>query len=213
MKSRVLNAIRQALGREDAVTADAVAEDYRDSIPDTAAPRQSWSESAPERFLERLEKASATADRVASFAEIPEAVARYLDDMPDVRLRVGGHPDLRGLTWPSAWQVAEGPADAADWPVSVARAFAGVAETGSLVMPSSPERPTSLNFLPDVHIIVLRESEIVDYMEAVWPRLLAEIGPLPRAVNFITGPSRTADVEQTLQLGAHGPRRLHILLA
>ncbi|HKJ95891.1 MAG TPA: lactate utilization protein [Gammaproteobacteria bacterium] len=212
MRSRVLEAIRQALGRDAPASADDVVADYRESIPDTPPPRQTWDGGDAERLIERLEKASATAERIPSAAEIPTAVARYLAEMDAVNLRIGAHPDLQGLTWPSSWEVAEGPADAADAQVSVTRAFAAVAETGSLVMPSSPQRPTSLNFLPDIHVVVLREGEIVDYMEAVWPKLLAETGQLPRAVNFITGPSRTADVEQTLQLGAHGPRRLHVLL-
>ncbi|MDN5850066.1 MAG: lactate utilization protein [Nitrococcus sp.] len=52
----------------------------------------------------------------------------------------------------------------------------------------------------------------MDYLEEVWERLLAQGERMPRAVNLITGPSRTADVEQTMQLGAHGPRRVHLLL-
>lgn len=91
-------------------------------------------------------------------------------------------------------------------------AFAGVAETGSLVMLSGPETPTTLNFLPEHCLVVLERSRLVANLEDVWP-LLRGIGPKPpRAVNFVTGPSRTADVEQTIQLGAHGPRRLQVYL-
>lgn len=90
-------------------------------------------------------------------------------------------------------------------------AYAGIAETGSVVFPSGPARPTTLNFLPAYHVVVLRAADIVDCMETLWERLLAD-GGMPRAVNVVTGPSRTADFEQTLQLGAHGPRHLHVLL-
>jgi len=91
-------------------------------------------------------------------------------------------------------------------------AFAGVAETGSLVLLSSMNSPTSLNFLSDNYLCVLRRDHIVRHIEDVWDRIRQQVGTLPRAINFITGPSRTADVEQTIQLGAHGPRRLHVIL-
>jgi L-lactate dehydrogenase complex protein LldG len=97
---------------------------------------------------------------------------------------------------------------------SLTGAFAGVAETGTLVMLSGAGHPTTLNFLPDTHIAVVRADCIVGTYEDVWARLRAEFGhgAMPRTVNWITGPSRTADIEQTLLLGAHGPQRLHILI-
>ncbi|MDX1605990.1 MAG: lactate utilization protein C, partial [Candidatus Competibacterales bacterium] len=96
--------------------------------------------------------------------------------------------------------------------VTVTPAFAGIAETGTLMLLSGPDSPTTLNFLPDAHIVVLPAERIVGPYEAAWQRLRARNEPLPRTVNLITGPSRSADIEQTLQLGAHGPIRLHILL-
>jgi L-lactate dehydrogenase complex protein LldG len=98
--------------------------------------------------------------------------------------------------------------------VSVTGAFAAIAETGTLMLLSGPSGPTTLNFLPDNHIVVLRASQLVGAYEEAWGRLRELYGPgkLPRTVNLITGPSRTADIEQTIQLGAHGPRRLHILV-
>jgi L-lactate dehydrogenase complex protein LldG len=95
--------------------------------------------------------------------------------------------------------------------VSVTAAYAGIAETGTLLLHSGPASPTTLNFLPDNHIVVLRASQIVGAYEDAWDRLRAA-GALPRTVNMITGPSRTGDIEQTIMLGAHGPRRLHIVL-
>ncbi len=91
-------------------------------------------------------------------------------------------------------------------------AFAGIAETGTLVLLSDAQSPTTLNFLPDVHVVVLRREQIVRRIEDVWQRLRDEVAGMPRTVNFITGPSRTADIEQTIQLGAHGPRSLHVIL-
>jgi len=79
---------------------------------------------------------------------------------------------------------------------------------------SGPANPTTLNFLPDNHIVVLKRADLVGDLESLWSRLRQRFGAgtLPRTVNLITGPSRSADIEQKMLLGAHGPRRLHILI-
>ncbi|HTJ90970.1 MAG TPA: LUD domain-containing protein, partial [Acidocella sp.] len=101
-----------------------------------------------------------------------------------------------------------GPTD----PVTLTQAFAGIAETGTLMMPSGPERPTTNNLLSDTAIVVIRAARIVGAYEDAFDLLRAERGGMPRNVMLITGPSRSADVEQTLELGAHGPRSLHVLV-
>jgi L-lactate dehydrogenase complex protein LldG len=88
-----------------------------------------------------------------------------------------------------------------------------VAETGTLILTSGPDNPTTLNFLPENHIVILFADDIAGNYEDVWDRLRRMNGSnLPRTVNMITGPSRTGDIEQTIELGAHGPRRLHIMI-
>jgi L-lactate utilization protein LutC len=93
-----------------------------------------------------------------------------------------------------------------------------IAETGTLMLPAAPERPTTLNLLSDTFMVVLRASRIVGAYEEAWDLLRAENhdarsgGFMPRNVMLVTGPSRSADIESTLELGAHGPRRLHVLL-
>jgi L-lactate dehydrogenase complex protein LldG len=79
---------------------------------------------------------------------------------------------------------------------------------------SGAHTPTTLNFLPETHIVVVRRDQVVATYEDGWDRLRAatKTEALPRAINFVTGPSRTADIEQHIELGAHGPRRLHIVL-
>ena len=97
--------------------------------------------------------------------------------------------------------------------VGVVPAFAGVAETGTLVTLSAAETPSTLNFLPDTAIAILRRSDIVGTYEDAFDRARARHGKdLPRTVNLITGPSRTGDIEQQIQIGVHGPRRLHLVL-
>ena len=93
-------------------------------------------------------------------------------------------------------------------------AFAGIAESGTLTLVSGPDNPTTLNFLPDNHFIIVAASDIVGDHDSVWRKLRERYGKgvMPRTVNMITGPSRSGDIEQTLLLGAHGPRRLHIVI-
>jgi L-lactate dehydrogenase complex protein LldG len=77
---------------------------------------------------------------------------------------------------------------------------------------STPATPPTVSLLPETHIAVLLESCIVRSMEDAWARLRSRRTGMPRTVNFISGPSRTADIEQTVTLGAHGPYRVHIIL-
>ena len=159
---------------------------------------------------------AATVTRIASLDEVPAALADYLKAANLApKLRLAPSPELQNLPWDSQpmIEVETGRAQGRDQ-VSLTGAMAGIAETGTLLLASGPEAPTTLNFLPDNHVVVLKASQVVGAYEDGWDRL-REIygrGRLPRTVNFITGPSRTADIEQTIQLGAHGPRRLHILL-
>lgn len=164
-------------------------------------------------FAEMAEGVDATVHRVSSPDDVPGAVGDYLAQHnlgADIRMA----PDERldDIDWSRrpTLSITKGPSKGDD-EVSVTAAFAGVAETGTLLLHSGPASPTTLNFLPDNHIVVLRASQIVGPYEDAWDAL-RQSGTLPRAVNFITGPSRTGDIEQTLMLGAHGPRRLHIIL-
>ncbi len=167
-------------------------------------------------FQAMAEELSTTVERLAGPDEVPAAVARYLKDQNlPARLRLAPDPEIAGLPWDreALLEVEAGRAEASDQ-ASVTGALAGVAETGTLLLCSGPDSPTTLNFLPDTHIVVLKADRVVGPFEEAWEKVRARYGPgvLPRTVNLITGPSRTADIEQTIQLGAHGPRRLHILL-
>ncbi len=165
-----------------------------------------------ERFVLKLEAVAGTAVGVPTLADLPPAVAKYLNEQQaPQKLVMAPDPAFASVPWPDALAI-ERRAATRDDHVALTGAFAGVAETGSLVLLSSPLSPTTLNFLPDVHIVVLRRESIVRHIEDVWTRLRSELPEMPRTVNFITGPSRTADIEQTIQLGAHGPRSLHVII-
>jgi L-lactate dehydrogenase complex protein LldG len=165
-------------------------------------------------FVGNLKKEFGSVTRVADADAVPEAVADYLamHNLP-ASLVMAPHRELRTIPWSTRplLGIREGRAQATD-PVSVQHAFAAIAETGTLMLPSAPERPTTLNLLADTEIVVLRSSRLVGAYEEAWDLLRAELGGMPRNVMLVTGPSRSADIEQTLELGAHGPRRLHVVL-
>ena len=208
-RQRMLDRVRNALGRQPGFDSSAAPE--RGVELAGPVPRPLWTESPEARVTARREKAAATWSEVSAPDAIPRAVAAVVE-ADSLRLNVAADPLLEGLSWPSGWEVRSGVEDARNADAALSVAAAGLAETGSLVLASGPRSPTSLNFLPDLHLVVLRRQDMVDYMEEAWTRLLSSGGKPPRTVNVITGPSRTADVEQTIQLGAHGPRRLHVLL-
>jgi L-lactate dehydrogenase complex protein LldG len=166
-------------------------------------------------FVRMVEGAAGTVERIAEPGDIPVAAAAFLrrHNLPLV-VRHGDDQRLAGLPWQRGpLEVRRGASDGSDL-AAISHAFGAVAETGTVVLISGADNPTTLNFLPDIHIVVVGEAEIAADFEALVARLRERFGPgaLPRAVNMITGPSRSADIEQTLILGAHGPRKLHVIL-
>ena len=166
-------------------------------------------------FRTQAESAFATVTEVASLAEVPQSIALFLrnHNLP-ATLRMGDDPRLKAMPWAdTALEIAHGPSAGGDLN-AVSHAFGAVAETGTLVMVSGHENPSTLNFLPDNHIIVVSAKDIAGDYESVWNRVRYAFGKssMPRTVNLITGPSRSGDIEQTLLLGAHGPRRLHVVV-
>ena len=216
-RDAVLGAVRRSLGH--AATDTAAAKARIAAHPRGIRPARSDRDSAGQvdLFQEQAETVNATVRRLGSLEEVPQAAADYLKDhnLPG-SLRLAPEPQLTALPWTDSaplLTVASGKAEPEDV-TSLTAAFAGIAETGTLMLHSGPEGPTTLNFLPENHIVVLKASQVVGTYEDAWDRLRAarDGAAVPRTVNLITGPSRTGDIEQTIQLGAHGPRRLHILL-
>lgn len=167
-------------------------------------------------FRKMMESASSSVVEIDSADEIPAAVAAYLksNNLP-AQVRHGDDPTLTGLDWSSQpmLEVGTGPAIPTD-PTSVSAAFCAVAESGTVFLNSGADNPTTLNFLPENHIVVLRAADIEGNFEACFTRLRAKFGDgaMPRVLNMISGPSRTGDIEQTILLGAHGPKRMHIII-
>jgi L-lactate dehydrogenase complex protein LldG len=147
---------------------------------------------------------------------VPAAVADYLrsKNLPQ-SIRRGDDERLSLIPWAMqrALEVTTGASDGAQL-ASVSYSFGAVAESGTLVMLSGRDNPTTLNFLPDHHVVVVDERDIAGDYETVWDKIRERFGEnkMPRVVNWISGPSRSGDIEQTHLLGAHGPRSLHVLV-
>jgi L-lactate dehydrogenase complex protein LldG len=202
-REQVLADIRRSLGRS-APRADAI------TPLSGSGPRPAFEGDTVERFVSKMLEKSATLVRIASLDEVGAEVQRYLASI-GAAPRLCASKALGAIAWPTALQVEYRAAVREDQS-SVTPCFAAVAESGGIVTLSGPDTPSTLNFVPDNHIVIVRAAQVLPHLEDVWALWRTTGRPLPRSLNIISGPSRTADIEQTIQLGAHGPRRLHILL-
>ena len=211
-RTRVLTNIRAALKRAGPLP-DSVAKSLQGRMNRPRANlKPAIGADITAHFIDKLRSVHARITRVAGIDAVADVVSAHLaeHDLGEA-LVVAPDPALEGIPWSNRLSVERRAAAGGDR-LTVTSAYAGVAETGSLVLLSGAHSPTTLNFLPDDHVIVVRESQIVTHIEDVWARMRSDKRAMPRTVNFITGPSKTADVEQTIQEGAHGPRRLHVIL-
>ena len=164
-------------------------------------------------FTEMAQEVMATVERVPALADVPRAIADFLaqQNLP-AELVVAPDAALDAIPWSERplLKIRRGKPEATDL-TGVSGCLAAIAETGTLMIPSGPQSPSTMNFLPDNHVAIVRASQVVASYEDGWDRL-RDAGAMPRTVNFVTGPSRTADIELKIQLGAHGPRRLHLVV-
>lgn len=216
-RDTIIAALRRSLGvsGREATRARAVA-DRLATHPQGVVPARGRKPPAEriELFCAMVTAAAGTVERLAEAGEVPAAIARALraHNLP-MQVRRGDDPRLAALPFDRepTLEVSTGASDGGQL-VSLSAAFAAVAESGTLVLVSGAANPTTLNFLPDTHIVLVFAGDIVGDYEAAWRRLRRSFAVIPRTVNLITGPSRSADIEHKLILGAHGPRRLHVIV-
>jgi len=210
-RENILGRIRTHLGRDsdNAASGRVAMETYLAAR--TQGPRPRISGDLMARFRDKSEALSSTVDEVSAAVELPAAIARYLlrHELP---MQAVCWPELKELSWREAGLDVVSRGVLGSDPVGITGCFCAVAETGSLLLCSSPETPAALSLLPETHIAILPAGRIVAGMEEAWDLVRGEFRELPRAVNFISGPSRTGDIEQTIVLGAHGPYRVHIII-
>ena len=210
-RENILARIRARQGKSAAST-DAEREAVGSHIsahPVSPRSRMEWDPVA--RFRERALGLASTVEAVEALTAVPAAVARYLMGASLPRSAVCW-PEFEGLDWrASGMEIAIRAARESDL-VGITGAFCAIAETGTLLTVGGPRTPATTSLLPETHIAIVSASRIVRGMEEAWQLARTELRQLPRAVNFISGPSRTADIEQTVTLGAHGPYRVHIVI-
>lgn len=204
-RARILGAVLAA-GSRDRLSTDIAADFQRLAVcrPPAEARLRTFDDTV-KHFCQQAGASSAELVGPAEIGELPAWLASRVD--AGASIAVSPQPELAGIAWPRDtgldYRQRQG------WAVVAARA--GIAETGSLCF-SSREQASDRLFLAENLVAVLDTSTIVARQEDLWRRLRRPQPDMPRAVHLVTGPSRTADVEQTLQVGAHGPRRLIIFL-
>ncbi len=167
------------------------------------------------QFVRMATEASVTFSEAASPAAVPETVADYLRTQGlGPRFVMASDPALTAMPWSAAGLFPRQDRAREEDMTAVTAAVAGVAETGGLVLASGPLHPYTLNFLPFHHLVVLPAHRVVGAWEDAVDLLARERGSAfpPRAMVMAIGPSRSADIGYALQLGAHGPGRLHCIL-
>jgi L-lactate dehydrogenase complex protein LldG len=176
-----------------------------------ASPRPAADADAVQAFCLRALKLSSTWEAVDGAHAVPAAVGAYLAAHALPRSAVCW-PEFAGLEWQAAGMHIEARRAQDGDLVGITGVFCAIAETGTLMTLSAADTPSSVSLLPETHIAVVSRARIVRGMEEAWALLRSERSVMPRAVSCISGPSRTADIEQTVTLGAHGPYRVHIVL-
>ena len=221
-RDTVLGRVRQALGKTGTdPVAQAEAQAYLDAHARGPAPAFDGDRVA--RFIRRAGDMESTVARIGDRTEIPAAVAVYLDTLelaPALAAQLISQESHRGVCWPEFadldWTRAglsvEARPTVGDDRLGITGVFCAIAETGTLVVVSGADTPTATTLLPDTHVAIVTANRIVDTMEDAFALIRKECGNVPRAINMISGPSRTGDIEQTIVLGAHGPFRVHILV-
>jgi L-lactate dehydrogenase complex protein LldG len=210
-RRRILDRIRSAQGRGGPPTPG-----ERRALDDWIArravgPQPTVDADRVAHFEAQAARMSSTTERVAWLADVPAAVARYLD-AHGLPKRAVCWNTLGDLDWAGAGLSVEARRPQGDDLVGISGAFVAIAETGTLMMLSGPDTPASMHLLPETHVAVVAADRVVAHYEDGFALARTERGSLPRATNLVSGPSRTGDIEQTIVLGAHGPYRVHVVI-
>ncbi|AOF81769.1 hypothetical protein BSY238_843 [Methyloversatilis sp. RAC08] len=207
----ILGRLRQRIGREPVGTPAAREHVEQVITASRTGPRPSYGGDLAARFIDRAEALISTVDECPALSDVPTRCASWLASQ-GLGHRVVVSPALAGLDWSASGLDVRIGAATGDDPVGVTGCFRAIAETGTLMLCSGAQSPAVNSLLPETHIAVVPREHIVADMEAAFAVARDALDPWPRAVNFVSGPSRTADIEQTIVLGAHGPYRVHLLI-
>lgn len=208
-RDRILARVSRATGGGDKVAVAARLGHHQARSAPVPVAAQTIGPARIAQFIAKATAVDATVSRLASLDELPKALAE----------------ELRGRNLPAAIRTGDDPIFRRDWgavehstgsgrleePATLSRAHLGMAETGTVVLASGAENPVTLTFLGETHFVVIAAEDIKGGFEDMWAEWRKR-GLDPRTVNLVTGPSRSADIGQTLQLGAHGPVAVHVFV-
>ena len=182
--------------------------------PSPPSPRPAIGEDLVAELVQRMTTATVNVVELKDASAVPAWLAGYLkDNQLEPRLVTGTDKTLADMPWQQAALECQQRAATLTDPLALSFARCGIAESGTVVLQSGPDNPTTLNFVPDHHVVVLNSDDIVSYWEQAWAKCHQQWqGQQPRVLNFISGPSSTADVGLTQVFGAHGPRNLSVLV-
>jgi L-lactate dehydrogenase complex protein LldG len=217
-RDSILGRVRKALGKTQRdQAAIAAAEAY--IAAHAQGPRPDAPADPVGHFTRRARDMESTVERIGNLGDIPQSVARYLAQL-QLPAALAAQRSTSGVCWPqfadldwagAGLHIESRPTTGSDR-LGITGVYCAIAETGTMMILSGADTPTASMLLPDTHVAVVPAGRIVAGMEDAFALLLRERSSLPRAVNFVSGPSRTGDIEQTIVLGAHGPYRVHILV-
>jgi L-lactate dehydrogenase complex protein LldG len=211
-RENILARIRSQSGKTGPTTEAELAAAREVIAARTRGPLPGFAQHEPvQHFIEECDRLKTSVAEVASLADVPNEIARYIAAESLV-------PTLAGWTEFAtlAWQTnnisfANRPANTDDL-IGLTGCFCAIGETGTLLLLGGVATPKVTALLPETHICVVQKSRIVPTMEDAFQLMRDEVGEPPRATFFVSGPSRTADIEQTIVIGAHGPYRVHVIL-
>ena len=148
--------------------------------------------------------------------DVTDALNKIITDLNAQRIAISDNPDVERWLYATDLHIEElgiapNAKDIFRFDVGISTAQAAIAETGTLVLDSAHERHRLLSLVPPVHIAIVDASRISATLGETLSRLQSgnELSP---AITFITGPSRTADIELTLTIGVHGPQELYVII-
>jgi L-lactate dehydrogenase complex protein LldG len=186
----------------------------RKALGSAAGPAQAAQEKC-QAFLASVLANQGSVDNAADRPAAVKAVADYLyRHFRSHRLVAGNDPRIAAMPWRNAGVLPRFGSLEEGEPVALSYARLGVVETGAVVTFTGKANPGVNNLLPEHHIVLLDTADIIGSLEEAWERINLEMERegRPRGINFIAGPSSTADIEGQLVYGAHGPRRWHVIL-
>ncbi len=210
-REQVFSNVRQSLAKLGP-SVRGVAQTEYDRAMSTETPSPVVDGLLVDNFLAKHGAVHGTSKIVQNYAEVPDAVREFLDthDLPS-KMIMGTSQFLEDIDWPDHWQIETRIARKTDI-VSVTDAVCAVAETGTIMLVSSPTCSSTHAFVPENHVVIINAGEVVRHLDDALRMASSKIDERTSGVHMVTGPSKTADVEQTIQYGAHGPRRLHAII-